>query len=342
MTQPFFSSVTRISDLETRGFDVSPLPRTDWASGDYVLCEVLGRPGPLYQVEQSSGRMCQVFDGDLIVGAFGTRASTLEGVGDWRNIGEDGRLHALTSAGLFGKATSVSPLLPPLMNFQYRGHLMRDTKLTMSAFCPPREKRPLGIPTVLVIGTSMSSGKTTSGRVIVHELTQLGFTVVAAKLTGAARFRDMLSLRDAGAKHVFDFVDVGLPSTVCPATEFTESLLQLLSLVASVEADVVVAEAGASPLEPYNGSIAMEMIDKNIRMLVLCASDPYAVMGVQHAFGRQPDLVCGPASNTDAAVDLVDKLCGVPALNLLRRRSRPELRAMLQDRLKPVDPCKTA
>jgi hypothetical protein len=342
MTQPFFSSVTRISDLETHGFDVSPLPRIDWASGDYVLCEVVGRPGPLYQVEQTSGRMCQVFDGDLIVGAFGTRAATLEGVGDWRNIGEDGRLHALTSAGLFGKATSVSPLLPPLMNLQYRGHLMRDTKLTMSAFCPPREKRPLGIPTVLVIGTSMSSGKTTSGRLIVHELTQLGFTVVAAKLTGAARFRDMLSLRDAGAKHVFDFVDVGLPSTVCPAAEFTESLLQLLSLVASVEADVLVAEAGASPLEPYNGSIAMEMIDKNIRMLVLCASDPYAVMGVQHAFGRQPDLVCGPASNTDAAVELVDKLCGVPALNLLRRRSRPKLRAMLQDRLKPVAPGKAA
>ena len=113
-----------LEKLETRGFYVSPLPRTDWASGDYALCEVLGRPGPLYQVEQSSGRMCQVFDGDLIVGAFGTRASTLEGVGDWRNLGEDGRLHALTSAGLFGKATSVSPLLPPLMNFQYRGHLI--------------------------------------------------------------------------------------------------------------------------------------------------------------------------------------------------------------------------
>ena len=95
----------------------------------------------------------------------------------------------------------------------------------------------------------------------------------------------------------------------------------------------MVAEAGASPLEPYNGSVAMEMIDPNVRMMVLCASDPYAVLGVQQAFGREPDLVCGPAANTEAAVELVGKLCGVPALNLLRRRARPALRDMLKDRM---------
>jgi uncharacterized NAD-dependent epimerase/dehydratase family protein len=192
---------------------------------------------------------------------------------------------------------------------------------------------PLTSPVVLLIGTSMSSGKTTSGRVIVHELAQLGLNVAGAKLTGAARYRDMLSWRDAGAANVFDFVDVGLPSTVCPPDEFRGALEQLISKIAATEPDVLVAEAGASPLEPYNGSVAMEMIDTQVKMLVLCASDPYAVMGVQHAFGREPDLVCGPASNTEAAVELVGKLCGVPALNLLRRRSRPALRDILKQKL---------
>ncbi len=333
MTETFFSSVTRIADLELEPFDVRPLPQAEWGQGDYVLCEVRGRPSPLYLVEQPSGRMAQVFDGDLVVGAFGTRAATLEGVGDWRDIAEDGALHALTSAGLFGRLTSVSPLLPPLMDLQYRGHLVRDKKLTMADFCPPVQPVPLEIPVILIIGTSMSSGKTTSGRVIVHELTELGLRVAAAKLTGAARFRDMLTWRDAGAAHVFDFVDVGLPSTVCPPAEFAGRLNSLLSRIAATGADILVAEAGASPLEPYNGSVAMEMIDKHVKMMVLCASDPYAVMGVQHAFGRQPDLVCGPASNTEAAVELVDKLCGVPALNLMRRRSRPALRELLRARL---------
>ena len=333
MNRPFFSMVTRISDLETRDFNLTVLPRSEWETGDYVVCEVVGRPGPLYQIERPSGRMCQVFDGDFIVGAFGVRAATLEGVGGWQDIGEDGALHALTGAGLFGKATSVSPLLPPLMELQYKGHATRDGKLTMKGFCPPVDILPLNIPVILLIGTSMSAGKTTSGRVIVHELIQLGLKVAAAKLTGAARFRDMLSWKDAGADQVFDFVDVGLPSTVCPPDEFAGALEQLLSKISNTGADVLVAEAGASPLEPYNGSVAMEMIDQDVKMLVLSASDPYAVLGVQHAFSRKPDLVCGPASNTEAAIELVDKLCGVPALNLMRRRSRPMLAEMLKDRL---------
>lgn len=333
MTEPFFASVTRISDLRERGFTCSALPRERWATGDYIRCEVVGRPGPLYQVELTSGRMCQVFDGDIVIGAFGKRAATLEGVGDWEQIGEDLRLHALTSAGLFGQATSVSPLLPELMQLAYGGHVMRDDKVTMADFCTSLDPSPLRIPIVLLIGTSMSSGKTTSGRVIVHELKRQGLKVAAAKLTGAARYRDVVSLGDAGADCIFDFVDVGLPSTVCSAEEFEAALEQLLTRIATSGADVLVAEAGASPLEPYNGAVAMEMLKDDIAMLVLCASDPYAVLGVQQAFGRKPDLVCGPAANTDAAVELVGKLCGVSALNLLRRSARPELTKLLSARL---------
>ena len=332
MMKPFFSSVTRISDLEQKPFESRKLPRESWATGDYVLCEVFGKPGPLYQVEMPSGRMCQVFDGDFVVGAFGKRAATLEGVGDWESIGDDFTLHALTSAGLFGKATSVSPLLPQLMHLTYKGHVVRDDKVTMAQFCARREPLPLDMPVVLLIGTSMSSGKTTSGRVIVHELKRRGLKVAAAKLTGAARYRDVMSLGDAGADDIFDFVDVGLPSTVCPEEEFKVALEQLLTRISASGADVLVAEAGASPLEPYNGSVAMAVLDKSIRMMVLCASDPYAVLGVQHAFGREPDLVCGPAANTDSAVELVRKLCGVPALNLLRRVARPDLNELLDER----------
>ncbi|MGI9433401.1 MAG: hypothetical protein ACR2Q4_00975 [Geminicoccaceae bacterium] len=331
--QPVFSSITRITDLQKRPFESRPLARDAWATGDYVLGEVVGKPGPLYRIELPTGRMRQVFDGDLVIGAFGKRAATLEGVGDWESIGEDLALHALTSAGLFGKATSVSPLLPPMMQLIYKGHVIRDDKVTMSQFCAYREPKPLTIPVILLIGTSMSSGKTTSGRVIVHELKRRGLTVAAAKLTGAARYRDVLSLGDAGADYLVDFVDVGLPSTACPPDTFKTALKQLLARVAASDADVLVAEAGASPLEPYNGSTAMTVLKDSIRMLVLCASDPYAVLGVQQAFGRAPELVCGPAANTDAAVDLVHKLCGLRALNLLRQDARPDLNRLLDERL---------
>ena len=40
MTQPLATSVTRISDLSTEGFETRSLPREHWDSGDYVIARV--------------------------------------------------------------------------------------------------------------------------------------------------------------------------------------------------------------------------------------------------------------------------------------------------------------
>jgi hypothetical protein len=326
----FFSSVTRNSDLWQTPFQVQALPRDQWATGDFAVGRVIGERNRLYRCETKTGRMAEMVRGDLLVGAFGMRAATLEGVGDWREIGDDLEMDALTGAGLLGKATSTSPMLPELMRLRYEGHVTRSgRKLTMSDFVRRVEPGEFRMPVILIIGTSMSSGKTSAGRVIIRALTYIGQDVVAAKLTGAARYADILSYRDSGARQVFDFVDVGLPSTVCDPRLFEDALAQLLTRIQSTGADVLVAEAGASPLEPYNGSVAVAAIRDLTRFTVLCASDPYAVLGVQTAFGQRPDLVAGPAANTDAAVSLVEKLAGVQALNLLDRRCYPVLKDML-------------
>ena len=155
--------------------------------------------------------------------------------------------------------------------------------------------------------------------------------MIAAKLTGAARYRDVLNMGDAGADYIFDFVDTGLPTTVCDPESYREKLRTLTSQMAKIDADVLVAEAGASPLEPYNGSIAIEELEKQVRCTVLCASDPYAVVGVSSAFDRKPDIVAGGAANTSAGISLVEKLTGIKALNLLEKESIPELNRILAE-----------
>ena len=156
--------------------------------------------------------------------------------------------------------------------------------------------------------------------------------MVAGKLTGAARYRDILKFRDSGAIHVFDFVDAGLSSTVCPEPRYREALELLLSKIACCEADIMVVEAGASPMEPYNGSVVVDYLKDQTCFTVLCASDPYAALGVQTAFGDhlKADLVAGPAANTNAAIQLVSELTGLEALNLLDRTSYPRLVKMLK------------
>ena len=58
---------------------------------------------------------------------------------------------------------------------------------------------------------------------------------------------DVLAHADAGAAHVLDYVDAGIPSTVCPEAEYRAALEHVLALVQNLRPDVLVVEIGASP-----------------------------------------------------------------------------------------------
>ena len=329
MTRYIYTSVTRISDLAKNSFKVQAIDRGHWQTGDYVVGRVLNTAGFLHNIELPNGRMTEAFEDDLVIGAWGVRAATLEAVGSWQAITDD-KFEALTSAGLFGRLTSQSPFLSAPMPLQYVGHVIRnDQTLRMSDFTGTPNDKLLTAPVILIVGTSMSSGKTMSGRLMVRLFKQQGLRVVAAKLTGAARYRDVLSFKDAGADVIYDFVDAGLPSTVCDKQVFKDSMSVLFAKIADDQPDVMVIEAGASPLEPYNGDTVISLLGDRVRFMLLCASDPYAVMGVADGFGRQPDLVAGGAANTSAGIKLVKKLTGLPALNLMDKSSYTDLQQRL-------------
>ena len=95
----------------------------------------------------------------------------------------------MTAAGLLGRVTSRSAFIPSLLGLLYRGHVTRDgRKVRMGDFLIPPVATSLNCPVLLLIGTSMSSGKTTSARVIIRRLKKMGLRVVGAKLTGAGRY----------------------------------------------------------------------------------------------------------------------------------------------------------
>lgn len=329
----FLGSLARLSSIR-EPLTLEELPREQWQTADFVVGEFVSAGGPLSRVELDTGRLIDVIRGDRLLGALGSRAATLEAVGDWRDVGEDGLMDLMTPAGLLGKITSQSPYLGQLPVLRYQGHvLVQGAKASMRDYVGTVPQRPLRVPVVLLVGTSMSAGKTTAARVLVRMLKEAERNVVAAKLTGAGRYRDILSLHDAGADAIFDFVDVGLPSTVMPADEFRPAIDQLLTRMSLLEADVVVAEVGSSPLEPYNGELALEALGDRIAMLVLCASDPYAALGVMVAFQRTPDLICGVCANTSAGIELTTRLTRVPTVNILDESSHPLVRDLLKSKL---------
>ncbi len=331
MTMLVRTSLSRIAQLDH--FVLKPLPRGEWAAGDYVVGEVIGLPGPGIGIELTNGRMIQVDLGDRLLGAFGVRFATLEATGTWEAIGPDDRMTAMTTGGLFGRLTSKSPLIPTLTELVYRSHvIVAGRKATMRDFALSNTGRTFELPVLLIVGSSMSAGKTRSAQIIIRRLKALGLRVLAAKLTGAGRYHDLLTMRDAGADYVFDFVDAGLPSTICPEADYRRAAGALLSQMATTPVDVAVIEAGASPLEPYNGETAITLLEPHLRMMVLCTSDPYAAAGLIQAFQRKPDLVAGIACNTDAGQALIHKLTGLPSLHLLDPAALPVLDGMLKER----------
>ncbi len=325
------TSLTRIAGLEE--FAVQALPREQWEWNDYVVAEVT-EPTPLSSmIELPNGRGVRVGTWDQIMGAFSTRYATLEATGSWKDIGDDMRMEAMTAAGMLGVLTSKSPYFPGTIKLRYVGHVMvNGVKQNMRDFVPEQTGPDFDTPVLMIVGSSMSAGKTSSARIIIRELKSMGLKVIGAKLTGAGRYRDILAMSDAGADAIYDFVDVGLSSTVCPPEMYRERIVKLLSRIQTQNADVVVVEAGASPLEPYNGDTITEMLADQIKMTVLCASDPYSVVGIMDAFGREPDLVAGISCNTEAGISLINKLTGVPAMRLMGRKNYPELDEILADR----------
>ena len=330
-----FSSMLRISDLDKIPFEVDKLEKIHWKTGDYVVGKITNTGNERMKIELINGRMRGIMKDDLVIGALGERYATLEATGSWREVEEYGIMHLLTGAGLMGKCTSKSAFLPNLIEIEYVGHVMRDDQVCkMDDYVKSIKESEFKTPVILLVGTSMSAGKTTVARIIVNHLKRAGLKIVAGKLTGASRFRDILSFKDVGASHIFDFVDMGLPSSIFPREKYRKKLMQLLSHINNVKADVAVIELGASPLEPYNGDVAFEELKSSVRCIVLCASDPYAVYGVMKSFKLKPDLVTGIATNMLAGAELIEKLCGVKALNLINPDTSDTLKQILNEKLK--------
>ncbi|MEM7050005.1 MAG: hypothetical protein AAF604_10110 [Acidobacteriota bacterium] len=333
--QPLLTSVTRIWDLADGDFDTAGLPESEWETGDYVIGECVSPPGPKAAVELVGGRQVDVFDGDRIVGALGARHSLLEAVGDWTLVGPDQRMDLLASGGVIGRLSSRAVRRRPQVALSYRGHVFRDGwKVRMRDFITRyADGAPATPPFVLIAGSSWAGGRAEVAQTVVRSLGRAGERVVALRLTGVGRHRDVLALRDAGAVASFDMVDVGLPSTVCPAGEYRVALEGLLQKLGEWNPTVVVADVGPSPHEPYNTGLAIDRLGGALRATVLCANDAYAVVGLVQSFGLAPTLVTGPATYTSAGISLVEKLTEIQAFNVLDRRTAGELLTVLRSAL---------
>ena len=249
--------------------------------GDLVLVRV-DKLGQHKHLELACGRRARLFPGDEIVLAYGHRyapdqfeAEVPDDAGPCHMVAAGGvAARVLTKHDRMGAPTKVTPL-----------GLLGDRTgraLNLSQFALPARPLPIKRPfTVAVVGTSMNAGKTETATHIIRGLKRAGLRVGAAKVTGTGAGGDAWSMRDAGAFHVLDFGDAGMPSTyLASAQRVQEAMCTLIAQLTREGAQAVVFEVADGVFQRETAALVESPIFRRaVDAVVFAAGDAMGSVG---------------------------------------------------------------
>lgn len=286
--------------------------------GDFVVTKV-AELGELAHLENPHGRRMQLFEGDVVVGAYGNRYATdfyegyLPGAGD--------PVHLLTSGGLIGSVASaharrglptVLDVLGPLTDSA--GVPLNSDDVALALALPRRAE----LGTLVVLGSAMNVGKTTTAAAITRGLARAGVRVGAGKVTGSGSGKDHWAYQDAGAAVVSDFVDFGMPSTFgYPTPRLIMTMFGLRDELVGQGADAVVLEVADGVLQPETRALAARLPGL-ADATVLAVADPLGAMaGIEVLAGQgvAVDVVSGLVSASPLACREVMAATGLAVLS---------------------------
>lgn len=319
------ASVTRNLKLD-RTLTLSPTVRAE--HGAVVAGRILGDKSGYNQLEDVHGRMNVIHGDDVIIGALGHRNALHGYEGVLPKKVEQGQvLHVLNLGGVIGECVSHNPEVGTPFEFEVLGQVLvypefqsregQAANIRMGSL--QKEGRKLDCKVIYVAGTCMNAGKTAAACALVRRLSQAGYRVGGAKLTGVSLMRDTLSMRDYGAEVTYDFTDAGV---VCTNQESANQVAHtIFSQLSGRGLDVIVAETGDGIMGDYG--VQTILADPELKALtagfVFCANDPVGVAGgVQHLkseYGITADVVTGPATDNNVGVRFVEREVGMKAIN---------------------------
>jgi hypothetical protein len=269
-------------------------------------------------LETHAGRRMTLYPGDLFVGALGNRYATdqFEAVARcWGPLG-----HIVGIGGVCGEVVSMNTRMTEPTVVEWLGRLAGadGQPLHLSDFHLPRgDARPSRRPvTVLSLGASMNSGKTTTAAQLIHSLAAAGHRVAAAKLTGTACVKDPNLLYDSGASVVLDFTHAGWPSTAgCSLEQLLGIASHLRAVLDSHEPEFVVMEIADGIVQRET---AMMLADPGFRDSIdaVTFAGPDALScdaGVRRlrALGYQVLATAGFVANGRLGIQETEAACGV-------------------------------
>ncbi len=290
--------------------------------GDVALHRVITL-GKHTRMDNRDRRTHYLLPGDLVATAYGNRYATDQYEGFVPPASD--LYHMLSIGGVCGMVATRNASMPDPTVLEFIGYAIdakgRIVNLRSHRLRPVGAKgKPRKFKTILSIGASMNSGKTTSACMSIRGLSKAGYRVAAAKLTGTGAIKDLQFMRDAGAEEVLDFTDYG-----CPSTSRT-SLRKLLRLVRTIESHLGKLEPDYVVYEVADGIFQRETamllanpdFHSRIDFTLFSAPDALAAESGQRALRRLGyDLVAisGIVSASELGKQEVFKATTLPCLS---------------------------
>ena len=285
--------------------------------GDVLVARVATLRNHTRIVTADSTRL-RMYEGDLVVGTLGNRYAT--DAFEAHAIVDNGWVDMLTNAAMLGRVLQRNPAVKAPTQLEVLGQLVDGEPVNLiDRGFRPRPIGPLARRVVLVVGSGMNAGKTTSATKLVRGLMAEGRRVAALKVTGSVSPNDRNELAATGAAYVRDFSDYGYPST------FLEPICQLKQLFLTMVTDALDSGADTVVVELADGVLQREtaalMADPEVTACCIgavlaapCALS--ALMGVEviKSSGLRPMAVTGIINNAPLFVREFSRRSTVPVL----------------------------
>ncbi|NJM09276.1 DUF1611 domain-containing protein [Candidatus Gracilibacteria bacterium] len=296
------------------------------AIGDVVLVEVLSL-GKHSTIETHDGITLNIFPGVQLITVFGNRYATdqYEGYVPQQVVEE---CDLLSVGGVCGEVVSAHDTMAVPTRLRVLGRFVDDLDRTINVRnfgLRPQASLPHG-EVILVVGSSMNAGKTTTVGTLCRSLSQTGFQVAAAKVTGTAAGKDLRYFESCGASPVLDFTLGGYPSTyMLDEQDLLDLYMRLLSHLRASQPDYIVLEVADGILQRETAMLlAMPEFRATIDHVVFAASDSlgmaYGVQMLREA-GWPLRATGGLITRSPLAVREAEAVIQLPCLSLKRMMS---------------------
>lgn len=218
--------------------------------GDLVLAKVT-ELGQHKRIELTDGRRATLYEGDEIILAYGERYAPDQFESMLPESLEP--CHMAAAGGVASKVLSWNKRISRPTSIEPLGFVANEKgeRLNLKDFRLESFDGPSDIDSVIVVGTSMNAGKTTTAANIIYGLRQAGRKVAGIKITGTGAGGDLWLMQDSGAAITFDFTDAGLPTTYNISRETLFDIPQrLMKQVIAHGCDAVVIEIADGIYQP--------------------------------------------------------------------------------------------